>query len=1039
MTNRLAEALPKPLVDAVAEGRAILFLGAGASRGAVHARGLDVPDGNKLRDMICDRFLNNEMKSASLLECSDFAIDSHDLGTFQQFIRDTFIDYHPAPFHKLLPSFNWAAIFTTNFDLITERSYENQTHSLVTYIKNGQKIDLELRKKSDSILFTKLHGSIDHYMDFEIPLILSSDQYVSFAKNRNMLFDRLLTLGSQLPIIFVGYRASDLHIKKIFSELDQFGQRRPRYFYVGPNIGQYQRSYLDSRRTTCVDATFESFLEALEERIPSKLRSLKIDLDRTIAPMRKHLRVKDPKPSGDLASFLTDDVDYIFSTMPIPDGNDADFYEGIPQGFYAIAKDLDVRRSAKIDTILADVFLKDGAEAASNSVELCVVKGAAGAGKSVFLRRLAWEATTTFDCLCLFHRRTGSLRFSPIDELYGLTGNRIFLFVDRAAYHVDELETLLLNAKSRKVPLTLIVAERHNEWNARCDRLDRHVQYEEELSRLSSNEVEELISKLRTAGALGQLSDKTNSECKEIIEQKLDRQILVALHEATKGKSFEEIVIDEYNRIIPIEAQLLYLDVCTIQRLGADLRAGLLSRIGGVSFEEFRERLLHPLEKVVFVSKDQYSKDHLYRARHQLIAEIVFENVLRTQKQKFDALLRLMKGMNRDYASDSDAFETLMHGSTLKAIFSNADLARELFDEGVALGGDIGFILHQRAAFEVQHSDGDLKIALEAIEKALTLAPTDKARLNTKANILRRQALETSNEIRQTHLRSEAIRVLNLIDNKGQRDFVLALNIHIDELNDLLRAPSRGDLSQRAIAENIQHIEKSFATVKSKFEADPYVLQAESRYRELIKQDARAFSALKRAYNLNRSLTHIALRLARALYDRGEASEAISVLTDTLARAPSKELRFEFARLLSDLPDGNRSEEIERLLERSFDPDDHQVLPRLFLLREYWSRCQNEKFWHLQKDLRQMEAPRQLKLEPNLVIKLDGRPAIFTGRVRRKEADYCFIAPDGGYADVFLHRRHAKSLDFDSISVDSRISFSVGFSVRGATGFVDTD
>ena len=319
--------------------------------------------------------------------------------------------------------------------------------------------------------------------------------------------------------------------------------------------------------------------------------------------------------------------------------------------------------------------------------------------------------------------------------------------------------------------------------------MDRYVIYEEELSQLSSKEIEELISKLRGAGALGQLSEKTDAECKEIIEQKLDRQILVALHEVTQGKSFEEIVFDEYNRIIPIEAQLLYLDVCTVQRLGADLRAGLLSRIGGVSFEEFKERLLRPLERVVFVSDDHYGRDHLYRARHQRIAELVFEQVLSTQKQKYDALLRLMKGMNRDYAPDSDAFENLMHGATLRAIFANADLARELFDEGVALGGDIGFILHQRAVFELQHNDGSLDVALDAINKALALSPTDKARLHTKANILRRQALDASNDIKKAHLRSEAIRVVNQIDQKGSRDFVMSLTIHIDELIDLLKSP----------------------------------------------------------------------------------------------------------------------------------------------------------------------------------------------------------------------------------------------------------
>ncbi|WFU19943.1 hypothetical protein [Bradyrhizobium sp. CB3481] len=281
--------------------------------------------------------------------------------------------------------------------------------------------------------------------------------------------------------------------------------------------------------------------------------------------------------------------------MPIGEGKKTDFYEGVPLGFYPIVNNLDVRRSKKTDALLSDMFFR--VEDGSATVELCVIKSAAGSGKYVFLRRLAWEAATQFDCLCLYHRRTGALRYSALSDIRTLTSSRIFLFVDRAAYHVDEIEEVLQSARADKLPLTVIIAERHNEWNARCDKLERYVNFEEELTRLNRSEVTELVAKLRSSNALGIMSDKTDEECRDIIEQKLDRQILVALHEATKGKSFEDIVIDEYNRIIPIEAQLLYLDICTFQRLGADLRAGLISRIGGVSFDEFNARLIRPLEK----------------------------------------------------------------------------------------------------------------------------------------------------------------------------------------------------------------------------------------------------------------------------------------------------------------------------------------------------------------------------------------------------------------------------------------------------------
>jgi hypothetical protein len=156
-----------------------------------------------------------------------------------------------------------------------------------------------------------------------------------------------------------------------------------------------------------------------------------------------------------------------------------------------------------------------------------------------------------------------------------MTSARAFIFVDRAAYFTEEIEALLSSARSNKIPIAVITAERHNEWNVRCERLERPVTYEDELTRLSTAEIETLVTKLRSADALGQLKDKSDNECREIFEQKLDRQLLVALHEATKGKSFEEIVVDQYNRIIPTEAQLLYLDICTLPTPRCRIACGL--------------------------------------------------------------------------------------------------------------------------------------------------------------------------------------------------------------------------------------------------------------------------------------------------------------------------------------------------------------------------------------------------------------------------------------------------------------------------------
>ena len=83
----------------------------------------------------------------------------------------------------------------------------------------------------------------------------------------------------------------------------------------------------------------------------------------------------------------------------------------------------------------------------------------------------------------------------------------------------------------------------------------------------------------------------------------------MALHEATLGIPFETILVDEFNHITPFEAQRLYQTVCVLNRLNVPVRAGLVARVHGIPFEEFKSRFFAPLEHVVFAQRDEITRD----------------------------------------------------------------------------------------------------------------------------------------------------------------------------------------------------------------------------------------------------------------------------------------------------------------------------------------------------------------------------------------------------------------------------------------------
>ena len=71
--------LPTDLINQVRQGRAVLFLGAGASRKAKDPNGKEPPLGDELRDRIAERFLTDKYASETLTWVAELAISSSSL------------------------------------------------------------------------------------------------------------------------------------------------------------------------------------------------------------------------------------------------------------------------------------------------------------------------------------------------------------------------------------------------------------------------------------------------------------------------------------------------------------------------------------------------------------------------------------------------------------------------------------------------------------------------------------------------------------------------------------------------------------------------------------------------------------------------------------------------------------------------------------------------------------------------------------------------------------------------------------------------
>ena len=94
--------------------------------------------------------------------------------------------------------------------------------------------------------------------------------------------------------------------------------------------------------------------------------------------------------------------------------------------------------------------------------------------------------------------------------------------------------------------------------------------------------------------------------------------------------------------------QQLYLDIATMHQFAINVRAGIISRLSGIAFEEFRTKFFDPLRNIVRVEQDPYSGDICYQTRHPRIATIVFRETCPDDESKAIQLKRIVESLDRN-------------------------------------------------------------------------------------------------------------------------------------------------------------------------------------------------------------------------------------------------------------------------------------------------------------------------------------------------------------------------------------------------------
>jgi len=1019
--------IPKILIDNIRSRNVVLFLGAGFAYNAKHPENKKAPLGNKLKDIIADKFLDGKYKDSSLTYVSDLAISETNLFDVQNLIYDIFEKFYPNDNHVTYTKFPWKAIFTTNYDLILERAFEQTKVAFKSVYRNTSA--QQIFKTPSTIPYYKLHGCIRYINDENLPLILSTEQYITHKINRARLFQTFETLSLDYPILFIGYSNQDLNIRTILKKLESMKDGRPRSYMISPNFTDAEIRYWHERKITPLSYGHEEFIKLVNEKItPAEISLSKITIDNA-RPIYRKFTISPKKliPTESLINFLDFEVEFIHSNLKLGKTTPKAFYKGFLNNWDPIINNWDIRRIIE-DRILTDIVLEDMYQE-RESTFLFLVKGFGGSGKSVLLRRLAWETAIELEKVCLFVKPSQTLRADPIIELYNYVKERIYIFIDNAVENEKVILKLIRKASKDKIPLSIITTEKINILNEQ-NKITNYITQDYKLTYLTNTEIDDLIDKLEQNDSLGHLKTKSKAERRKEFEERSGRELLVALYEATGGRPFEDIIIEEYNSISTEEAKSLYLTVAVFHRLGTKVRAGLISRIHNISFNNFKEKLYAPLEFIVFDEKDYSINDFVYYTRHPFIAQILFENLLKGEQERYDEYIRILKNINIDYKSDWYSFLDITNARKLNEIFNDPIRIKNIYDLAEEMSPENPKLIQQRGIFSMISRSRDLYTAQKLLKEANFLAPDDTSISHSLAEVSLKKAESSNVLIEINKYLDEAEEICRKII-KRQKEEVYSYHTLLKIALLKFKNSLEKNAASTSIEKRLKDIEKLINEAKQLFPSHEFILEIEAKFNEIIDNEPQAVELLRTAYETNKASPYLAIRYAKLLEKQNELETAIEALSATIKLNPNdRDVNYQLAELKRKHTPTHYEDYIY-LYRRAFTKGDTRYEAQFGYACSMYLNGEFDKAKDIFKNLSIARMSPSAKNKIRNVVKLNDKYEEFTGVIVKQENSYAFIQRNRFGDDIFFHKRPSMK-NWNMFKVGTKVKFNLAFNYKGA-------
>lgn len=720
--------IPFVLRQAIETGSCVLFVGAGMGNYMIDEHGTRIPDGVGLAAKLSERFNVPSDGNHDLSKVSQY-IEVKNRGRKEliAFIRECLSNTYPDDNMMWIPSIHWKAIYTTNYDNVIQKAYDRHPSPSQDYITISRATGFRDYNSPIEVPIFHLHGAL--FEEASPDIIITQQDYIKYKEHRKMMFEYLKHHMASSSVLYIGYSHNDSNWNALITEIEEefYPETIPTSYRVSPTTSELDIELLKARNIITINRKFDEFvldaktqilnncidskgLEKLESRVPSDL----IEFFKT-------------NPTSVLR--LISSWEYLNQTMV--DGKKTDLHNyirGDKPSWNIIFNGMYFQRDVE-DEIYE--MLMDYATEAKQRPRVCIATGSAGYGVSTLLMAIAVRIIKDRAGKVFFYKYPSDIREGDIFYALTTTNEKCFFFIDNAADQTATIRNVIQHAREYNKSLMLVLGDRINEWKQAKPYLSGD---SFEIQPLSDSEIESLIDFLTKYNELNRLEYLEREHQIAAIRKNYNRELLVAIREATEGRNIDAIIEDEFFGIKDEFSQKVYTYICCFNQHGALLRSDLLSSLMGIPIVELYERIKGYLDGVVHHDcVDESKGEYALRARHRLIAQIVWDRCINTSTRDL-VIHHALDNLNIMYYIDKEAFESFYKSDRIVDSLRSYESKIQFFEKACKKDPDNPYVRQHYARMQIR--SGYEGAALRIIDEAIKM--NDKIRIlyHTKGNIL---------------------------------------------------------------------------------------------------------------------------------------------------------------------------------------------------------------------------------------------------------------------------------------------------------------